>query len=56
VLAQWWHTVASSEALDLLYRAMRTVLYQHIKMAIKLASKVGVLFDCHFVDCRPGSR
>jgi hypothetical protein len=25
-------------------------------MAIKMASKVGVLFDCCFVDCCPGSR
>jgi hypothetical protein len=25
-------------------------------MAIKTASKVGVLFDCPFVDCHPGSR
>jgi hypothetical protein len=48
--------VASSEALDLLYWAMRAVLYGHIVMAIKMASKVGVLFDCHFVDCCPGGR
>jgi hypothetical protein len=33
---------------------MGTVLYRRIAMAIKTASKVGVLFDCHFVDCRPG--
>ncbi len=25
-------------------------------MAINMASKVGVLFDCCFVDCRPGGR
>jgi hypothetical protein len=56
VLARWWHPVASSEALDLLYRAMCAVSYCRIAMAIKTASKVGVLFDCHFVDCRPGSR
>jgi hypothetical protein len=48
--------VASSEALDLLYQAMRAVLYRRIVMAIKTASKVGVLFDCRFVDCRPGGR
>ena len=41
VLAQWWHPVASSEALDLLHRAMREVLYCCIVMAIKMASKVG---------------
>jgi hypothetical protein len=46
VLAQWWHPVASSEALDLLQWAMRTVLYRRIVMAIETASKVGVLFDC----------
>ncbi len=56
MLAQWWHPVASSEALDLFYRAMGVVLYRHIAMAIKIASKVGVLFDCGFVDCRPGGR
>jgi hypothetical protein len=48
--------VASSEALDLLHWAMRTVLYCRIAMAIKTASFVGVLLDCCFVDCRPGSR
>jgi hypothetical protein len=56
VLAQWWHPVAFSEALDLLYWAMRAVLYCHIAMVIDTASKVGVLFDCHFVDCCPGGR
>ena len=35
-LAQWWHTVASSEALDVLYRAMCPVLYRCI-MAIEIA-------------------
>jgi hypothetical protein len=54
VLTQWWHPVASSEALNLLYWAMHAVSYRHIAMAIKTASKVGVLFDCHFVDCCPG--
>ena len=56
VLAKWWHPVASSEALDLLYQTMRVVLYRRIAMAIKTASKVGVLFDCCFVDCCPGGR
>ncbi len=47
--------VASSEALDLLYQAMHTVLYCRIAMAIETASKVGVLFECCFVVCCPGS-
>ncbi len=46
VLAQWWHTVTSSEALDLLHWAMRMVLYQCIAMAIETASFVGVFVDC----------
>ena len=56
VLAQWWYLVASSEALNHLYRAMRALSYRCIAMAIKTASKVGVLFDCCFVDCHPGGR
>ncbi len=36
--------MASSEALDLLYWAMHAVLYQRIAMAIRTASKVGVIF------------
>ncbi len=56
VLAQWWHPVTSSEALNHLYRAMHAVSYRCIAMAIETASKVGVLFDCCFVDCCPGGR
>ncbi len=56
VLVQWWHPMASSEALDPLHWPMRVVLYRRIVMAIKTASKVGVLFDCCFVDCCPGGR
>jgi hypothetical protein len=56
VLAQWWHPLPSSEALNLLYWAMHTVLYRRIAMAIETASKVGVLFDCCFVDYCPGGR
>jgi hypothetical protein len=37
-LAQWRHPVASSEALDVLYRAMRPASYRCIAMAIKNAS------------------
>jgi hypothetical protein len=56
VLAQWWHPMVLSEALNHLYWAMLRVLYRCIAMAIKTASKVGVLFDCCFVDCCPGGR
>jgi hypothetical protein len=56
VLAQWWHPVASSEATNHLFRAMRAVLHRCIAMATETASKVGVLFDCCFVDCCPGGR
>ncbi len=48
--------MASSEALDLLHRAMCAVLYRRIAMAIKTVSFVGVLFECCFVDCHPGGR
>ncbi len=48
--------MASSEALNHLYWVMRVVLYHCIAMAIKMASKVGVLFDCCVVDCCPGGR
>jgi hypothetical protein len=56
VPAQWWHPVASSEALYILHWTMHVVLYRHIAMVIKTTSKVGELFDCCFVDCRSGSR
>ncbi len=55
VLAWWWHPVASSEALDLLYRAMRAVLYRRTAAAIKMASLFGTFFCCRFVWCCPGS-
>jgi hypothetical protein len=45
ILAQWWHPVASSEALDLLHRAMHTVTYPRIAMAIKMAIIARVLVD-----------
>jgi len=35
---------------------MHAVSYRCIAMAIKTASKVGVLFDCCFVDCCPNGR
>jgi hypothetical protein len=54
LLAQWWCPVASSEALDLLHRAMRMVMYRRIAMAIKTATFLGVFVDCCLFACRPG--
>jgi hypothetical protein len=48
--------VAYSEALDLLYQAMRTVLYQRTTMAIKTASFLGVFIGCCLFACCPGGR
>jgi hypothetical protein len=45
ILARWRRPVASSEALDLLHRAMRTVTYRRIAMAIKTATFLGVFVD-----------
>jgi hypothetical protein len=56
VLAQWLHPVASSEALDLLHWAMRTVLYHRTAMAIKTASFVPLFVDCCLFACCPGGR
>ena len=56
VLAQWWHPVASSEALVLLHWAMRAVSYRCIAMAIKTASFVGVFVDCCLFAYCPGGR
>jgi hypothetical protein len=53
-LSPWQHPVASSEALDLLHRVMHAVIYQRIIMAIKLATKAGVLLHRCFVCCCPG--
>jgi hypothetical protein len=43
-LARWWHPVASSEALDVLHRAMRPTSYRRICMVIKTASDFPVFF------------
>jgi hypothetical protein len=37
-LARWRHLAASSEALDVLHRAMYPALYCRIRMAIKIAN------------------
>ncbi len=51
----WWCPVASREALYPLHQEMHTVTYRRFAMAIKMASKVGVFYHRHFVDCRSGS-
>jgi hypothetical protein len=56
ILAQWRRPVASSEALDLLHWVMRTVTYQRIAMAIKMATFLGVFVDCCLFACCPGGR
>jgi hypothetical protein len=54
ILAQWWHPVASIEALDLLHRAMHAVTYRHNAMAIKMAIFAHVFVDCCLYACCPG--
>jgi hypothetical protein len=48
--------VASSEAHDLLHQVMCEVVYRHITMAIKMASREGVFFHCHLFACCLGGR
>jgi hypothetical protein len=50
-LAQWWHPLASSEALDVLNWAMHPVSYRHIRMAIKIASYYRAFFVIFDIDC-----
>jgi hypothetical protein len=56
ILAQWWHSVASSEALVLFHQGMHAVTYRHIAMAIKMASFAGVFVVCCLYACCPGGR
>jgi hypothetical protein len=56
MLAWWRRPVASSEALDLLHRAMHAVTYRRIAMAIKTAAFLGVFVDCCLFACCPGGR
>jgi hypothetical protein len=51
ILTRWQRPVASSEALDLLYQAIRAVLYRHPAAAIEMASKIGPFFCPCFVCC-----
>ncbi len=48
--------MASSEALDLLHWAMRTVRYQRNARAINMASFVGIFVDYCLFGCCPGGR
>jgi hypothetical protein len=43
-LARWWHPVASSEALDVLHRAMRLASYRCIAMAIEIVVDLPAFF------------
>jgi hypothetical protein len=43
-LARWRHPVALSEALDVLYRAMRLTLFRCIAMVIEIASDSSAFF------------
>jgi hypothetical protein len=54
ILAQWWHFMASNKALNLLHRAMCTVMYRHVAMAIKTATFLGAFVDCCLFACCPG--
>jgi hypothetical protein len=56
ILAQWQRHVASIEALDLLHRAMRAVMYRRIAMAIKMAIFARVFVDCCLYACCLGGR
>jgi hypothetical protein len=56
ILTQWWHPVASSEALDLLHQAMHVVLYWRIAMVIEMAIFARVFVHCCLFVCCPGSR
>ncbi len=54
VLTQWWHPVASSEALDLLYWEMHAVLYRRTTAVIYTASFSGWFVDCCLFACCSG--
>jgi hypothetical protein len=43
-LARWRHPVASSEALDVLHRAIHPASYHRIRMAIEIASDLPAFF------------
>ena len=43
-LNQWWHPVASSEALDVLHRAMHPASYRCIAMATEIVADLPAFF------------
>jgi hypothetical protein len=43
-LSQWWHPVALSEALDVLYQAMRPASYRCIRMVIEIVVNLPAFF------------
>jgi hypothetical protein len=51
IIARWRHPVASSEALDVLHRAMRSALHRHIVMAIEMARKGGAFVRHRCLFC-----
>jgi hypothetical protein len=51
-LARWKHPVASSEARNMLYRAMRPASYRYIAKAIKIAIDSPAFFLL-LIRCRP---
>jgi hypothetical protein len=56
LLARWRRLVASNKALNLLYWAMRAVLYRRTAAAIKMATFFGAFVDCCLFACCPGGR
>jgi hypothetical protein len=59
ILARWRHLVASNKALNLLYQAMRAVLYRRTATAIKMDSLLGKFFlssFCLLLPWRPLGR
>jgi len=53
-LARWRHPVALNEALDVLHRAMRPVLYRCIAMAIEIVVNLPAFLSRRF-RCWPQS-
>jgi hypothetical protein len=49
---QWWHSVASRKALDVLYRTMHPVSYRGIAMASKLPA-IRLHFLLPSIHCCP---
>ena len=56
ILDRWRRPVASVEALDLLYQAMRAVSYRRTATAIEMAREVGALFVVVFFNRDHGGR